>query len=1018
MPVWNKPNPKPSYSGSSSSSSGGTNNPNTNNNTPNNSNNNGQSSPPTSSSNSQFNIRRNSNQFNNNNTSSMYHHRTNQYHHRSNHHTSSRPNHHHRDYNNHRKPYYHHSGNSSSRQYERSNSGRMNSSGTGVSGSGSGHRDHHHSPIDRAGSGTISNSNSMNDDKMTMTNVNDNSMHTISTNNNSNSSTTVVEEGEIAISSPVPTTSASNSTANLPTGLSFQPPMSSSSSSSTYHTPVAPSTSSSKFIPPSSLKRNKFANSHEEGEIQPATTTSSSQHRHTHSNTNSNKHTWIPPPGASSNTATTIGGGSLNNNNNSTPVTANNEKGEQGVHRSYSMPPSGSTNNMLLSSSHRRRNSTGGRDVSGNNTNITDNNEGNNDHSYGSIRKKIFQPPPGKEKSTHFNPSPPQSHGKAIDNITVKRSMSLDTSGKKQFSDPRWKPASSSSTTSSTTSNSDFGVTQLKSSTFIPAKDRLNKIMDPPRADYTTSSSTSIVTSANHEAIAQSPEIPPVPLTCAALGNSNDISQASKLIKKLDDLVSDVNLNVDTSALNTIPLPHTYLIHSGIKTLESEIEKLTKECKQIKVSHQLSEEKQKQEIIANSTSVKEEDAVGTEDTSKDGEVSIDNLIAEATTTLEKEKVAKEDLLKEEIIKMQQYILNLEQDVEALILKGKEARLENERLSIEAEINKEKLENDKIIEMLEDDCNKAKVAFDASEKIIELSGQSLENAKLPQSAVMKEFKMSEDTAVQEAVPQYDPPESEASVVVPDSLTERLQNIMAITRDDPEKMTDLIMSIYQENHQTAETAHESALSVLPCTLNLESKSPLLIPEQPVDVTDDDALNQYFEHWSTLTRQVTGPGDALYTEPSESPLYENNEIKHESVKLLVKEHIRSKTIKLHSRWVELAEEYAVRQEKYSKETTITSSSFTSADIANLPILSGGEYNPDASGGRSTANPYRRARRGVVSGMGGSDIVRSEYEQQQIIAQLEAKANMERRIKLGGSELPRQKCELEKVNTLTILI
>ena len=214
----------------------------------------------------------------------------------------------------------------------------------------------------------------------------------------------------------------------------------------------------------------------------------------------------------------------------------------------------------------------------------------------------------------------------------------------------------------------------------------------------------------------------------------------------------------------------------------------------------------------------------------------------------------------------------------------------------------------------------------------------------------------------------------------------------------------------------TSYQEALSFISSTHSNDSISPpLLISEQPIDVDDDSTVTQYLDHWSELTRQVSGPANALYTEPTEAPLYENNMKNYESVKPLVKQHIRTKKRKLHNRWVELAQEYAVRQEKYSKETTISSSSFTSADITDLPILVGGiEYCPEASSGRSTVNPYRRARRGLTSGMGSSDVVRSEYEQQQIIAQLEAKANMERRIKLGGSKLPRQKCQLEKVSLL----
>ena len=67
-----------------------------------------------------------------------------------------------------------------------------------------------------------------------------------------------------------------------------------------------------------------------------------------------------------------------------------------------------------------------------------------------------------------------------------------------------------------------------------------------------------------------------------------------------------------------------------------------------------------------------------------------------------------------------------------------------------------------------------------------------------------------------------------------------------------------------------------------------------------------------------------------------------------------------------------------------------------------------------RNSGNQYRRPRRGACLGSWNSsirsDIVRSDYEQEQIIAELTAKETMEKRITQGGSKLPRQQCALEK--------
>jgi hypothetical protein len=57
---------------------------------------------------------------------------------------------------------------------------------------------------------------------------------------------------------------------------------------------------------------------------------------------------------------------------------------------------------------------------------------------------------------------------------------------------------------------------------------------------------------------------------------------------------------------------------------------------------------------------------------------------------------------------------------------------------------------------------------------------------------------------------------------------------------------------------------------------------------------------------------------------------------------------------------------------------------------------------------NPYRRPRRGVSPG----DVARSEYEQEQIIAEIAAKEAMEKRIKEGGCALPHQRGVLENVS------
>jgi hypothetical protein len=214
----------------------------------------------------------------------------------------------------------------------------------------------------------------------------------------------------------------------------------------------------------------------------------------------------------------------------------------------------------------------------------------------------------------------------------------------------------------------------------------------------------------------------------------------------------------------------------------------------------------------------------------------------------------------------------------------------------------------------------------------------------------------------------------------------------------KTRELISSILAENNRCAEQAH------------LESDS--LIQYTP-DAGGDSNFKTN-EEWANEARLVTGLADALYTEPSESPFFEQNNQTHALIEPLVTEQIRKNQHRLEDRWEDLVEEYVIRKAIYDKTHTILHrekhSKGTSISCilgANPSAISGARG--DMNGGRSTANPYRRARRGNPSNSG--DVVRSEYEQEQIIAELTAKEAMEKRIKHGGSKLPRQVCQLEKV-------
>jgi hypothetical protein len=233
--------------------------------------------------------------------------------------------------------------------------------------------------------------------------------------------------------------------------------------------------------------------------------------------------------------------------------------------------------------------------------------------------------------------------------------------------------------------------------------------------------------------------------------------------------------------------------------------------------------------------------------------------------------------------------------------------------------------------------------------------------------------------------------ETETALPELARERKKLSSAKTRD-------LISSILAENKRRAEQAHLESVFLIPYTPDAGGDSNVKINEE----------------WANEARLVTGLADALYTEPSESPYFEQNNQTHALIEPLMTEQIRKNQRRLQDRWEDLAEEYVIRKAVYDKTHTILHREKHSKGTniscilgANPSSISGGRG--DITGGRSTANPYRRARRGNPSNSG--DVVRSEYEQEQIIAELTAKEAMEKRIKHGGSKLPRQVCQLEKV-------
>lgn len=227
-------------------------------------------------------------------------------------------------------------------------------------------------------------------------------------------------------------------------------------------------------------------------------------------------------------------------------------------------------------------------------------------------------------------------------------------------------------------------------------------------------------------------------------------------------------------------------------------------------------------------------------------------------------------------------------------------------------------------------------------------------------------------------------------------------------------DVVSSILAENKRKAMEAKLLSFSISAGMLGSNASDEAKGTTLETHEKRDPKYNRTFEEWAIMAQQVTGLTDALYSEPSEAPYYEFNEERHKLIGPIVKEYIRAKKIRLNEHWEMLVEEYEVRKRLYEKQQRkLAKKARGSISTTRKSMIQGNkdvvwkedtekDVNVEASGGRSTNNPYRRARRG--------DPVRSEYEQEQIIAQIAEKEAMEKRISHGGSKLPRQIVPLEQ--------
>jgi hypothetical protein len=225
----------------------------------------------------------------------------------------------------------------------------------------------------------------------------------------------------------------------------------------------------------------------------------------------------------------------------------------------------------------------------------------------------------------------------------------------------------------------------------------------------------------------------------------------------------------------------------------------------------------------------------------------------------------------------------------------------------------------------------------------------------------------------------------------------------TLDAPGKMASLITSVLEDNQRIAAEAHHEALAAIPF-FPLSEEEIEAKRNSPTSVLTN-------EEWSNRARKVTGLHDALYTDPTDVPMFKENNESYVELGPRMKECLRVKKKKLKKRWEDLANQYLVRQQIFNEETGVNETSERGGFFSITGrVDESGEIRPLESVRGN--NPYRRPRRGVSPG----DVVRSEYEQEQIIAEIAAKEAMEKRIKEGGCALPHQRGMLENVSELDI--
>jgi hypothetical protein len=506
-------------------------------------------------------------------------------------------------------------------------------------------------------------------------------------------------------------------------------------------------------------------------------------------------------------------------------------------------------------------------------------------------------------------------------------------------------------------------------------------------------------------------ELPP--LTCASLGDADKIRKAEDIVAAMVKL-ADFNACLSGDGIG-VPLPSKIQITNAMAVLETKIKLKTKEAMCVR---------------------KEVQAIQSAERAEEGRIAKMAKEEEERIAKEEEQLAREA---EERVKMRR--------------KEREENVSTRRRALTAvyESRSSALQENRQNEISRMKATKSDIeggVVEINSQIAILCQQLQEAeqriAELDKSQLRRDMELSAATFPCRG----DGGLVHQGIMAEDETTHDGTGIP--TLDYPGKMSGLVGRILAENQMIAKRAHLDVLEGIPYSPDAEgtTSSGELSSTAKGDgaggggeITACNYAEKRTlisnEEWSNRARRVTGLNNALYTEPTEVPHYHENNEHFIEIAPLIKECIRRKDKKLKSRWTTLAEHYVLRQTIYNEQTGSTGDVnerggyFSAAGFLlggrggdyydamnNMESSTSSTPNSGNGGGGSSSshansavrgnNPYRRPRRGLAPG----DIVRSDYEQEQIIAEIAAKEAMEKRIKEGGCSLPRQRGWLENVS------